>query len=143
MAFVYKGDGMPPPPRSQLARAEYSRQRDTYVLAKRFKNRDCMRLWGDFAAEQPNMARLIVADVEAEDRDRAAVNVKVDKRLRRAERMVTKAAKAGKPPKFKKVRSKAAVAEIEKALQAGPVVSSFLRSADPAEREMARKYVGL
>jgi hypothetical protein len=110
-----------------------------------------MRLWGDFAAEQPAMARLIVADVENEDRARVAVNEKIDKRLVRAEKMVTKGRKPGKVTKSAKVRiGKVAAGPFETARQnaaqmiaENPGLASFLTSDDPAEREMARKHVGL
>ena len=142
MAYIVKGDGMPPPPRSPLARADFSRQRDTYVLAKRFRNKDCMRLWGDFAAEQPAMARLIVADVEAEDRDRATVNEAIDKRLVQAEKMVTKARKAQKtkvlrPDGTLTKAGRRGMKAAEANLAEGAAV--WLESCNPAMREMARK----
>ena len=147
MAFVYKSEAVAAP-RSPLARASYDRQRDVYVLASRYKNADCRRLWGDFAAEQPAMARLVVKDVEAERSDTLAVNEKIDKRLRQAERMVVKAQKpkAGKAAKAKVNKAHQVLyddpaahrAWVAKHRGADSIVSMWLDSCDPAKRELAR-----
>jgi hypothetical protein len=95
VAYIYKGQSATAEPLSLLSKADFSRQRDTYVLASRFKNRDCMRLWNDFAAEQPAMARLIIKDVDNERVATAAANETVDGRLREAEQLVAKSARPG------------------------------------------------
>jgi hypothetical protein len=87
------------------------------------------------------MARVVASDAEADRKAEAKATAKVDRRLRKAEREIV-VVKAGKP-KVRKVRSRGAVAEIEKALRLTPGLASFLNSDDPAEREMARSYVGL
>jgi hypothetical protein len=135
VAYIIKGADVAPAPRSQLARVgtdmvAYGRQRDCYKLAL-MGNRDMRRLWNDFAAEDRAMARLIVADVEGERQEAAKVAVKVDKRLRAAEKSVGSAG-------------------VTKARKRAPAVSradpfspaSLLQSSDPAQRELARKVLG-
>jgi len=104
LAYIIKGSGATvAEPVSALAKsADFGRQRDVYVLASKYRNRDCIRLWNDFAAEQPAMARLIVKDVENDRQEAAAVNEGLDARLREAERLVVKARK----PKAVKGRGK-------------------------------------
>jgi hypothetical protein len=108
VAYICKGEGVVPAPVSPLVRAPFDRQRDTLKLA-RMGNADCKRLWNSFAEEAPGLARLVVADVENERRGDAAATEKVDKRLRQAEKLVTK---SRKPKKVKAVR-----AEVSKAHQ--------------------------
>jgi hypothetical protein len=137
VAYIYKAAGVEPV--SMLAKSQdYSRQRDTYVLASRFRNRDCMRLWNDFQAEQPAMARLIVKDVQAEREQSAAANRELDGRLREAERMVTKGRKPKKDAgvtKSRKVRPAG-----RDALEAAEQVLRLaeLNSCNPQIREWAR-----
>ena len=113
--------------------AAFGRQRDVFKLAK-MGNRDMKRLWNDFAAEDPAMARLIVADVEHDRQEAAKVAVKVDKRLREAERLVTKSGK----PKVTKSRKRASVVPRDDRFSP----AALLASPDPAMREMARKVLG-
>ena len=96
MAYIIKGsDAAVAEPMSALAKSQdFGRQRDVYVLATKYRNRDCQRLWSDFQAEQPAMARLIIKDVENDRRDAAAANWELDQRLREAEKLVTKGRKA-------------------------------------------------
>lgn len=138
MAYIIKGAGVAAVPRSQLGRvgtdmAAFQRQRDCFKLA-RMGNRDMKRLWNDFAAEDPAMARLIVADVEHERQEAAKVALKVDKRLREAERLVTK---GGKPKVTKSRKGTSAVSRSDPFS-----LAAMLNSADPAQREMARKVLG-
>lgn len=125
MAYVYKGAGAVAEPTSALARSgDFGRQRDTYILASRYKNRDCIRLWNDFAAEQPAMARLIIKDVENDRQESAAASEALDGRLREAEQLVVKARKA----KVSKSRNRPSAA-------ADDELSAVLAIIDPARRE--------
>lgn len=84
------------------------------------------------------MARVIVADVATEKAEAVEANRHIDKRLARAEKMVTK---SGKP---KPVRSKRDAKQIEKALttervkMAQQFVQNLAISENPADREAAR-----
>lgn len=62
MAYISKGDtaSAVASPVSPLVRAPFDRQRDVLKLA-RMGNRDCKRMWNSFAAEDPGMARLVLA----------------------------------------------------------------------------------
>ena len=138
MAFVYKGDaGVAPVYHSALARAgtdmvAFGRQRDAYRLAK-MGNRDMKRLWNDFAAEVPAMARLVVADVEGERRESVLVAEKVDKRLREAEKLTGKGGKA-KVVKVKVAKSRRdALLAADRALRLAAQESS-----NPLMREWSR-----
>jgi hypothetical protein len=119
---------------SPLARASYDRQVDIYKLAK-MGNRDSARLWNDFAAENPATARIIVADVATEAATVAKANKSVDKRLRKAEKLVTKG-------RVKPARTVAEAAEIEHSLTQRELqkiaARSFMNSANPADREAAK-----
>jgi hypothetical protein len=133
VAYIVKGQGTAPAYSSALAHAPFDRQRDIYKLAK-MGSGDCRRMWNDFASEVPAMARLVVADVENERREDARVTKSVDKRLREAERLTTKARK----PKVTKGRKKAPAAGLDalgqaRALLADPV----LAISDPVHREWA------
>ncbi len=136
MAFIYKGTGAGVTYHSELANAgpdamaAHQRQVDTYKLALA-GSRDCKRLWNDFAAEQPAIARLVVADVQGERQRGAEVSRGLDKRLREAERLVTKSGK----PKVTKSRKRASAAP-----RGGldSTLAAWLDSSDPAQREMAR-----
>lgn len=150
MAFIVKGEDGPATYRSALANAgpdswsAYQRQRDAYILAK-MGSRDMKRLWNDYAAECPAMARLVVADVEKERAEGARVSEGIDKRLRVAEQLVTKSWKPPKKPK--KVTKSAgqltvtklarrAAQDRQEAVRAE--VAADLNSADPNTREAAR-----
>jgi hypothetical protein len=139
VAFVYKS-GTVAEPRSALARVSFDRQKDAFRLA-RMGSGDMRRLWADFEASSPGMARLVRADCASDDAEAAKVTRGLDKRLARAEKMVTKSASA-KPKKLHKVRSRAAAAAIEKSLRVDAAYEAVLRSeavsADPVAREAAR-----
>jgi hypothetical protein len=64
VAYIIKGSGAAvAEPMSALAKSQdFGRQRDVYVLATKYRNLDMQRLWSDFQAEQPAIARLIVKD---------------------------------------------------------------------------------
>jgi hypothetical protein len=135
VAYIVKGQGTAPAYSSALAHAPFDRQRDIFKLAK-MGSGDCRRMWNDFASEVPAMARLVVADVENELREDARVTKSVDKRLRRAEKVVTKARK----PKVTKGRKKAPATGAgldalgqARALLADPV----LAHSNPVHREWA------
>jgi hypothetical protein len=108
----------------------YSRQRDAYLLSK-MGNRDMKRLWGDFAAECPAIARLIVKEVETDRAESAKVAEQVDARLREAERLLVKTRK----PKVTKSARKAAARSAD---GLADFLAVLLDSADPATRESAR-----
>ena len=131
MVFIIKSEQ---PASSALARASYDRQVDVYKLA-RMGNRDSARMWNTFASENPAMARVITADVATESSEVVKANTEVDKRLRKAERLVTKG-------KVKPVRSTQDVKVIEHVLTAGDIrnlaAKAFINSANPADREAAR-----
>lgn len=138
MAYIIKGaGGAVAEPLSALGKSrDYGRQRDVYVLATRDRNRDCMRLWNDFAAEQPGMAQLIIKDVAQDRRTAAAANEELDRRLARAEKSVTK----GRKPKKAKPWpvNKSHQAQLERAWSEGDALRAQLDSANPVTREMAR-----
>ena len=128
VAYIYKGSGAAAEPMSPLARSgDFYRQRDVFKLA-RMGNRDCKRLWNDFVAEDPSMARLIIKDVENDRQAAATANQELDGRLREAEQLVAK----NRKPRAAKAR--------KKALPAGPRdgLAMWLESSNPAHREMAR-----
>lgn len=142
MAFVYKGTGAAVTYHSELANAgpdamsAHQRQVDTYKLALA-GSRDCRRLWSDFAAEQPAIARLVVADVQGERQRGAEVSRSLDGRLAEAEKLVTKGRKAKKITKARK-KAPAAGAGLDalgqaRALLADPV----LAHSNPVHREWA------
>jgi hypothetical protein len=79
---------------SLLGDAELDRAKDTYVLAKR-GSAHCKRLWNDFQAESPAMARIVVAWAEAERGERAEANRQVDRALVASEALLTKAKGSG------------------------------------------------
>jgi hypothetical protein len=122
----------------------YERQRDMFKLAQRGSG-DCRRQWNTWAEAHPEQARVIVGDVGSERARRVKANKRIDKTLRRAEALLTKSEKAGKP---KKAGSKPAVPVIGKSLTAGERYevaywSVLLREAspfndDPVSREAAR-----
>ena len=114
---------------SPLAHAPFDRQRDIYKLAL-MGSGDCKRMWNDFASEVPAIARLVVADVENERAEDARVTKSVDKRLRRAEGVVGKAAR----PKVTKARKRAPAASRDDPFSP----AALLNSSNPALREMAR-----
>lgn len=119
---------------SALSRADFSRQRDVFKLARR-GNPDCRRLWDDFAREVPAMARLVVADVESEKTQSAKVAEKIDKRLRQAEKVITKNAK----PKISKAEKKARDFRPSPDQLFEWQLSQWLLSDSPSEREAARE----
>jgi hypothetical protein len=124
---------------SALAKSmDFGRQRDVYVLATKYRNRDMQRLWSDFAAEQPAMARLIIKDVDTERRTAAAANEDLDRRLARAEKVLTKnrKPKAAKSRKPKVTEAELGAIGLEAARETA--LATWLESSDPAHREMAR-----
>lgn len=138
MAFVYKSEAgaYRSPYRSPLAKADFGRQRDVFKLAQRGVG-DCKRLWNDFAAEAPEMARLVVADVESEREDLAEVVKGLDKRLAKAEKS------AGKPGKAIKGRKRASAGERDVLQAANEVLRAAEReSTDPWIRETLRRMAG-
>jgi hypothetical protein len=166
MAYIVKGAEGPVRRLSALANAgpdswsAYQRQRDVYLLA-RMGNRDMQRLWNDWLAEDPGMARLVATSVEKERAQGAKVSAALDVRLREAERWVTKSGmitKQYKPPKPKKSgkRKTAAAAQtalLTKAAGVGVVVhtrqeavmariAADLHSDDPGRREIAAEILG-
>ena len=115
---------------SPLSRAPFDRQRDIYKLAK-MGSGDCRRLWNDFAAEVPGIARLVVADVENERREDAEITAGIDKRLRSAEKLVTKTRR----PKITKSAKKSAARVADDLAE---YMAVLLDSCDPVTRERAR-----
>jgi hypothetical protein len=79
---------------SLLGDAELDRAKDTYVLAKR-GSAHCKRLWNDFQAESPAMARIVVRWAEAERGERAEANRRVDETLVASEALLAKARGSG------------------------------------------------
>lgn len=130
MAYIVKSAGAVGAPVSPLSRAPFDRQRDVYKLAL-MNSGDCKRMWNSFAAESPHMARLVVADIERERQEDAAATENVDKRLSRAEKLVTKS----KKPKVTKARG-----THPSRSQEGPpaALAAWLDSSDPWQRETAR-----
>lgn len=102
---------------SELSKVDFERQRDVYRLGL-MGNAQSRRLWNDFAREDPNTARLVVADVESDSAASAKAKKSVDKVLTKAERKKAK-------PKLPEIT------EHEKYLR------SLLNSPDPATRETA------
>ena len=137
MAYIIKGSGAAVgEPLSMLAKsADFGRQRDVYILATRYRNKDCIRLWSDFQAEQPSLARLVIRDVENDRRDAAAANWELDQRLQKAEKVVTKGRKVKSVTKGRKKASPG----LRDALKAADEVlrRAELDSCDPHIREMA------
>lgn len=147
MAYIIKSAAVGvAEPVSALAKSQdFGRMRDVYILASKYRNRDMVRLWSDFQAEQPKMAELVIRDVVNDRRQAAAANQELDGRLREAERLVTKAKKPKKALKALKAdgtltkigRRYAAEAE---ALVAANAVS-WLTSEHPEFREAAEGYL--
>lgn len=118
-------------PVSPLARAPFDRQRDIYKLAK-MGNADSRRMWNDFAAEAPELARLVIADVQSDKVSAAEVTKSVDKRLRKAE----KSAKLTKREKQEIMRTPALTPEQRAGM-------AFINSPNPADRTAAEKLLGI
>ena len=150
MAYVIKSENPSASYHSALARAPWDRQRDTYILARKGVA-SCRRLWNDFSAEAPHLARLVAADVESDRRESAKVTKGVDKILGKAEKpgkaKLTKAEKAairaqrpltsGKPDLMKGLQPDQ-VAKVVTDVMVRIVASSD----NPFEREAARKLLG-
>lgn len=81
------------------------------------------------------MARLVVADVESEKTQSAKVAEKIDKRLRQAEKVITKNAK----PKISKAEKKARDFRPSPDQLFEWQLSQWLLSDSPSEREAARE----
>jgi hypothetical protein len=110
-------------------------QSDMLRLARR-GNRECARIWNQFAEQDPGMARLVIKSVDADDRAAAKASRRVGKVLSRAEPVVVKSAEYAAPVKPKKAR-KAARKAAEVAFlskMAGPPV----RSREEAVQAVAR-----
>lgn len=118
---------------SPLAKADFGRQRDIYKLAL-MGSGDCRRLWNEYAAECPGNARLVIADVQSDQAESAQVSKSLDKRLVKAEKLVTK---SGKP---KKVTKSAKVTEREKYLRQIVAVSENSFEREGARQELYRMY---
>lgn len=138
MAYLVKSAGAVAEPVSALAKSQdFGRQRDVYILASRYKNRDMQRLWSDFQAEQPKMAELVIRDVEGDRKQAAAANQELDGRLREAERLVVKAKKPKKVTKGRK-RAPAAGAGLDELGQARALLADpVLAIENPWRREQA------
>jgi hypothetical protein len=127
-----------------LARATFDRQADVYKLAM-MGNADCRRMWNDFERVSPGPARVVKRSVEIDEAFAAKACDQVDKRLRHAE-MLTKAQepKAKKTAKAKVRKSAPVNTAHQAAFDAIPQgVRGYLASDNPAEREMARNWLGL
>jgi endonuclease III len=119
--------------RCALSRADFSRQRDVYKLAKR--NPECRRLWEEFARESPAAARLVVADITSDKAKDQAANRHLDKVL----------AKAEKPRKISK-SAKRELLEIARQPALTPeqrAYAAFRDSANPSDREAAKALLGV
>lgn len=122
------GAGVVAEPVSLLAKSQDAgRMRDMYVLGLKYKNAQCRRIWNDFAAEDPAMARLIVKDVQNDRRVSAAANETLDGYLLEAERLVVKGRKQGKVTKSRKKPVASVPGELD----------AVLAIEDPARREVA------
>lgn len=129
MAYVIRDDQMVTKSlTSELSKVDFERQRDIYRLGK-MGNAQSARLWNDFAREDPNMARLVVADVEADKQATALARKSVDKVLRKSEK--GKKGKKNLSALAAKSASKPEIREHEAYLR------SLLSSPDPATREAA------
>jgi hypothetical protein len=93
------------------------------------------RLWNDYAAEVPQEARLVIADVQTDSVKAVKATKAVDKVLGKAEK--PKAKKTKNLSALKSGNSKAEIREHEAYLR------SLLSSDDPSIREGARKTLGL
>lgn len=114
-----------------LSRASFDRQRDIYKLAV-MGNAASRRLWNDFAAVQPAMARLVIADINSEKARAVEADKHIDivlkgKKSKKARKIISQhydelARTAASPQKG-----------LRKALE------RELTSPDPLTREAARK----
>ena len=68
-----------------LDRAGFDRQLDVYRLAQG-GDRQCQRLWNDFLAASPDMARLVVQYAQVAAGEAASARKAVDKTLNKAEK---------------------------------------------------------
>jgi hypothetical protein len=73
--------------RSTLSNVDFYRQRDCYILASKYGDPQCIRLWNDFAADPATeaLAQLVVADVADDARRSAAAKRDLDPVLAKAE----------------------------------------------------------
>src|SRR5262249_10529443 len=98
------------------ALADHGRQKDMYKLAQ-MGNKQCIRMWNDFASDCPEIARLVVADVAADRQTANKAAALVDEVLAGAERWTGGQPAASNP--------------------ADDAARELLASPDPAEREAA------
>lgn len=131
MVYIYKDDNIltKSDTRCALSRADFSRQRDCYKLALR-KDPQCRRLWSEFEQQEPQMARLVVADVESEKAKDQAANRHLDKVLVKSERK-----KLSKSAKRAIMQTPPLTAEQN--LEAS-LLRTIATTADPFERESCR-----
>jgi hypothetical protein len=126
---------------SPLASAPFDRQVDIFKLA-RMREKSSIRLWNDFATEAPELARLVVAEVDSQKRESAKVTKNID-------RVLAKAEKPKKKPKASVIKGAKPVSRTspewaahQRALAETRGLMSFLNSDNPADRETARKMLG-
>ena len=143
MAFIYKSAETPSSP---LSLVDHERCKDMYRLAK-MGNAQCRRIWNDWAAEQPAMARIVVADCDSDQRASVKAKKSVDKVLVKAEKKPkkVKAATASLSKSEKKAMIRSSVPAIGSpehfALAMDRTLRGFADSPDPAEREAAKKLL--
>lgn len=131
MVFIYKDETIltkSADTRCALSRADFSRQRDVYKLALR-KDPQCMRLWSEFEAQEPRMARLVVADVDDDRAKDQAANRHLDKVLVKSERK--KLTKSDK-------RALMVTPPLTAEQQIDAQLARLLQSSNPVDREAAR-----
>lgn len=122
-------------PKSPLTRAPWDRKVDIFKLARMGESAS-VRLWNDFAQESPQVARLVKADVELDERANRKATKQVDKVLTKSE---------SKPKKAKNLNALKANKSASKgeARETAAYLRSLLSSNDPSIREAARNALGL
>jgi hypothetical protein len=134
VAFIYKSAGTTIS--SPLAKADYPRQKDMFKLAN-MGNRQSIRLWNDFAAEDPATARLIVAECAIEKSEKIEANKHMDKVLTKGESKpkVTKSEKRA----VKQIRNtNPDLAKSEKQFFTAILAN---KGTSPLDQETARKWL--
>jgi hypothetical protein len=135
-AFIYKSDSHGDT-KSPLSWATWERQRDVYQLAMK-GDKSCIRLWNDFQAENPGIARVVIRDIETDKANAASANRHLDKVLVKSEKP-----KKPKTPKSAADRQEDFLAAKRRELEEKNLLSlaGMAISADPAAREAARTLI--
>jgi hypothetical protein len=95
VAFIYDGQ-LNKSARSALSEVDFGRQRDCFILASKYGDPQCARLWSDFERESPALARLVKADVATDAARSAQARRELDPVLAKAESVLAPALEAAR-----------------------------------------------